>query len=233
MRSHRTAKSPQNQEMFQVCVCVYKANSKHWFTTSFLWRKVPESDARSVLGCTLLTHKAPIAVYRRRLNCEKSLQHFSATVPPATAAPPRAVGHVMSDHPLTGRWVGGKGSGGSIGVGGRRSGLQVAECAKLVAVRVSRCPTSKQGQDDTSVLCWQIIINESYLNFQGHIFCLPPPPPIIPSFFLSDFLLFPCFFLFFPFILFYSSFFPCSLPLSPRISVCGCCFFSYFSVFVV
>ena len=23
-------------------------NSKHWFTTSFLWRKVPESDARSV-----------------------------------------------------------------------------------------------------------------------------------------------------------------------------------------
>ena len=24
------------------------ANSKHWFTTSFLWRKVPESDARSV-----------------------------------------------------------------------------------------------------------------------------------------------------------------------------------------
>ena len=24
------------------------ANSKHWFTTSFLWREVPESDARSV-----------------------------------------------------------------------------------------------------------------------------------------------------------------------------------------
>ena len=25
-------------------------NSKHWFTTSFLWRKVPESDARSVIS---------------------------------------------------------------------------------------------------------------------------------------------------------------------------------------
>ena len=24
-------------------------NSKHWFTTSFFWRKVPESDARSVV----------------------------------------------------------------------------------------------------------------------------------------------------------------------------------------
>ena len=24
------------------------ANSKHWFTTSFLWRKVPERDARSM-----------------------------------------------------------------------------------------------------------------------------------------------------------------------------------------
>ena len=23
-------------------------NSRHWFKTSFLWRKVPESDARSV-----------------------------------------------------------------------------------------------------------------------------------------------------------------------------------------
>ena len=27
------------------------SNSKHWFTTSFLWRKVPESDARSVQLC--------------------------------------------------------------------------------------------------------------------------------------------------------------------------------------
>ena len=27
---------------------VTEPNSKHWFTTSFLWRKVPESDARSV-----------------------------------------------------------------------------------------------------------------------------------------------------------------------------------------
>ena len=26
----------------------YRSNSKHWFTTSLLWRKVPESDARSV-----------------------------------------------------------------------------------------------------------------------------------------------------------------------------------------
>ena len=25
-----------------------ESNSKHWFTTSLLWRKVPESDARSV-----------------------------------------------------------------------------------------------------------------------------------------------------------------------------------------
>ena len=24
------------------------ANSEHWFTTSFLWRKVPEGDARIV-----------------------------------------------------------------------------------------------------------------------------------------------------------------------------------------
>jgi len=24
------------------------SDSKHWFTTSFLWRKVPESDARSL-----------------------------------------------------------------------------------------------------------------------------------------------------------------------------------------
>ena len=33
-----------------------KTNSKHWFTTSFLqlWRKVPESDARSV--CRTFTH---------------------------------------------------------------------------------------------------------------------------------------------------------------------------------
>ena len=28
--------------------CILVTNSKHWFTTSFLWRKVPESDARSV-----------------------------------------------------------------------------------------------------------------------------------------------------------------------------------------
>ena len=27
----------------------HKTNSKHWFTTSFLWNKVPESDARSVV----------------------------------------------------------------------------------------------------------------------------------------------------------------------------------------
>ena len=31
---------------FEGAACV--ANSRHWFTTSFLWRKVPESDARSV-----------------------------------------------------------------------------------------------------------------------------------------------------------------------------------------
>ena len=43
-----------------VCVCFYmehkyfhtrkKAHSRHWFTTSILWRKLPESDARSVGG---------------------------------------------------------------------------------------------------------------------------------------------------------------------------------------
>ena len=27
---------------------VFSSNSKHWFTTSFLWRKVSESDGRSV-----------------------------------------------------------------------------------------------------------------------------------------------------------------------------------------
>ena len=35
------------------------ANSKHWFTTYFLWRKVPESDARSVrqtLPCYMMTN---------------------------------------------------------------------------------------------------------------------------------------------------------------------------------
>ena len=26
----------------------FSAHSKHWFTASFLWRKVPESDARSL-----------------------------------------------------------------------------------------------------------------------------------------------------------------------------------------
>ena len=31
-------------------VRAWTSNSKHWFTTSFLWRKVPESDARSVHG---------------------------------------------------------------------------------------------------------------------------------------------------------------------------------------
>ena len=31
------------------CLASYpETNSKHWFTTSFLWRRVPESDARSV-----------------------------------------------------------------------------------------------------------------------------------------------------------------------------------------
>ena len=34
-----------------VCVCACVSNSKHWFTTSFLWRKVPESGARSVCVC--------------------------------------------------------------------------------------------------------------------------------------------------------------------------------------
>ena len=29
-------------------VSLHAANSKHWFTTSFLWRKVPESEAWSV-----------------------------------------------------------------------------------------------------------------------------------------------------------------------------------------
>ena len=33
-----------------------ESNSKHWFTTSFLWRKVPESDARSQTPNTGLRH---------------------------------------------------------------------------------------------------------------------------------------------------------------------------------
>ena len=33
------------------------SNSKHWFTTSFLWRKVPESDARSV--CPTMSYLNP------------------------------------------------------------------------------------------------------------------------------------------------------------------------------
>ena len=108
----------------------------------------------------------------------------------------------------------------------RRAEERATSCRVCQTCRRPRftLPASKQGQDDTSVLCWQIIINESYLNFQGHLFFLfcPPPPPPPPSFLLSFFqifFLFPCFFLSFPFILFYSSFFPCSLPLSPRISV--------------
>ena len=32
------------------CLASYpETNSKHWFTTSFLWRRVPESYARSVI----------------------------------------------------------------------------------------------------------------------------------------------------------------------------------------
>ena len=32
------------------------SNSKHWFTISFLWRKVMESDARSVCCCVSMRH---------------------------------------------------------------------------------------------------------------------------------------------------------------------------------
>ena len=40
------------------------ANSKHWFTTSFLWRKVPESGARSVLSVlTLISVSVPPPCY--------------------------------------------------------------------------------------------------------------------------------------------------------------------------
>ena len=36
-----------------------RPNSKHWFTTSFLSRKVPESDARSVTPGLVFRHLPP------------------------------------------------------------------------------------------------------------------------------------------------------------------------------
>ena len=35
------------------------ADSKHWFTASFLWRKVPESDARSMYAIWVQRGKCP------------------------------------------------------------------------------------------------------------------------------------------------------------------------------
>ena len=36
------------------------ANSKHWFTTPFFWRKVPESDARNVTLTLTLVSRQPM-----------------------------------------------------------------------------------------------------------------------------------------------------------------------------
>ena len=44
-------------------------NSKYWFTTSFLWRKVPESDARSVPRSHCLPAQRLTARPNRRTAC--------------------------------------------------------------------------------------------------------------------------------------------------------------------
>ena len=47
-----------------------ETNSKHWFTTSFLWRKVPESDAWSVRQGPSLPHR-PAQPQQALLQCQQ------------------------------------------------------------------------------------------------------------------------------------------------------------------
>ena len=42
--------SHRQDDMDYAAVGAWTSHSKQWFTTSFLWRKVPESNARSVHG---------------------------------------------------------------------------------------------------------------------------------------------------------------------------------------